>query len=217
VKSQLGCSTVGQMGFMIAQAGLGFFGAAITHLILHGFYKAYQFLATGSRIERTTPSHAAESTDGSRVDLLVALPTAVAGGAVFALLTGKGTALDSGLLLALFVVLTTFRATREVVQHTALPTTIRFGAVPLVFLPAIAGYAAAYHLVTAALVGLPVVTAPAALTPVHGAVAAGFVLAYVAIETGAHRSSTRLYVALLNAATPPTDTALTTTEEYNEY
>ncbi|MFT4909901.1 MAG: NAD(P)H-quinone oxidoreductase subunit 5, partial [Natronomonas sp.] len=32
VKSKLGCSTVGQMGFMIMQAGLGFFGAAITHL-----------------------------------------------------------------------------------------------------------------------------------------------------------------------------------------
>jgi len=217
VKRQLGCSTVGQMGFMIVQAGLGFFGAAITHLILHGFYKAYQFLASGGRVEQTAPSHAAESTDGSRADLLVALPTAVAGGAVFALLTGKGTALDSGLLLALFVVLTTFRATREIVQHTALPATVRFGAVPLLFLPAIAGYAAAYHLVTAALVGLPVVTAPAALTPVHGAVAAGFVLAYVAIETGVYRSSTRLYVALLNAAAPPTDTTLTTTEEYNEY
>jgi NAD(P)H-quinone oxidoreductase subunit 5 len=217
VKGQLGCSTVGQMGFMIAQAGLGFFGAAITHLILHGFYKAYQFLASGSRIERTSPSPTEGSTDGTHADLLVALPTAVAGGAVFALLTGKGTALDSGLLLALFVVLTTFRATREVVQHTALPATIRFGAVPLVFLPAIAGYAAAYHLVTAALVGLPIVTAPAALTPVHGAVAVGFVLAYLAVETGVHRHSTRLYVALLNATTPPTDTVLTTTEEYNEY
>ncbi|AZH24601.1 proton-conducting transporter transmembrane domain-containing protein [Haloplanus aerogenes] len=217
VKGQLGCSTVGQMGFMIAQAGLGFFGAAITHLILHGFYKAYQFLASGSRVERTTPTTAGGSNGDTSTDLLVALPTAVAGGAVFALLTGKGTALDSGLLLALFVVLTTFRATREMLQHTSLPATVRYGAVPLVFLPAIAGYAAAYHLVTAALVGLPVVTAPAALTPVHGAVAAGFVLAYVAIESGVYRSSTRLYVMLSNAASPPTDTVLTSTEEYNEY
>jgi len=216
IKSQLGCSTVGQMGFMIMQAGLGFFGAAITHLILHGFYKAYQFLASGSRVERTAPT-AERSTDGTPADLLVAVPTAVAGGALFALLTGKGTAFDSGLLLALFVTLTTLRATRDIVQQTTLPATVRYGAVPLVFLPAIAGYAAAYHLVTAALVGLPMVTAPVALTPVHGAVAVGFVVAYLAVESGVHRQSTRLYVALLNVASPPTDTVLTTTEEYNEY
>jgi formate hydrogenlyase subunit 3/multisubunit Na+/H+ antiporter MnhD subunit len=61
VKSQLGCSTVGQMGFMIMQAGLGFFGAAITHLILHGFYKAYQFPASGSRVAHESPTKSKSS------------------------------------------------------------------------------------------------------------------------------------------------------------
>jgi NADH:ubiquinone oxidoreductase subunit 5 (subunit L)/multisubunit Na+/H+ antiporter MnhA subunit len=53
VKRQLGCSTVAQMGFMVLQCGLGFFAAAIAHLILHGFYKAYLFLASGSVVRQS--------------------------------------------------------------------------------------------------------------------------------------------------------------------
>jgi NAD(P)H-quinone oxidoreductase subunit 5 len=63
-KTRLGCSTVGQMGFMIVQAGLGFFGAAITHLVLHGFYKAYLFLSSGEEIEHTSPADTTRATAG---------------------------------------------------------------------------------------------------------------------------------------------------------
>lgn len=48
VKRMLACSTMGQMGFMIAQCGLGLFPAAITHLCWHGMFKAYHFLSAGS-------------------------------------------------------------------------------------------------------------------------------------------------------------------------
>jgi len=65
--------------------------------------------------------------------------------------------------------------------------------------------------------GLPVVTAPAELTVGHDVVAAAFLAAYVAIETGAYRYNDRLYVALVNATRPPSGTSLTSTEEYNEY
>jgi len=47
VKRMLACSTVGQMGFMLAQCGLGLFPAAIAHLLWHGLFKAYLFLASG--------------------------------------------------------------------------------------------------------------------------------------------------------------------------
>jgi len=217
VKRKLGCSTVGQMGFMIMQAGLGFFGAAVTHLILHGCYKAYQFLSTGDRVEQRAPTDEEARRATGVVEVAVTAVTALAGGAVFALLTGKGTALDGGLLLAGLVTLTTLHAARETVSRTALPATVRYGAVPLVFLPAITAYAAVYRLISGLLEGLPAVGAHAALTPVHGLVAAAFVLAYVAIETGAYRHSQRLYVALLNATQPPSDTLLTSTEDYNEY
>jgi NAD(P)H-quinone oxidoreductase subunit 5 len=219
VKSKLGCSTVGQMGFMIMQAGLGFFGAAITHLILHGFYKAYQFLASGAQVEHTSPDAADHGTLGLGTvgGLAVSLVTGLAGGAVFALLTGKGTSLDGGLLLTFFVVFTTLHAARSAVQHTDLPATVRYGAVPLVFFPAITVYAGAYRLVSAALSGLPVVTASTELTLLHGVIAVVFVGVYIGIETGIHEESGRLYVALMNLSQPATDTVLTSTEDYNEY
>lgn len=48
VKRMLACSTMGQMGFMFAQCGLGLFPAAIAHLICHGMFKAYLFLSSSS-------------------------------------------------------------------------------------------------------------------------------------------------------------------------
>lgn len=48
VKRMLACSTMGQMGFMIAQCGLGLFPAAVAHLCWHGLFKAYLFLGSGS-------------------------------------------------------------------------------------------------------------------------------------------------------------------------
>jgi len=47
VKRMLACSTLGQMGFMFVQCGLGLFGAALAHLVWHGMFKAYLFLASG--------------------------------------------------------------------------------------------------------------------------------------------------------------------------
>jgi NAD(P)H-quinone oxidoreductase subunit 5 len=216
VKRELGCSTVGQMGFMIMQAGLGFFAAAIAHLVLHGFYKAYQFLSSGSRVEHTGPE-AETATETSLPGLVVTAITALAGGGLFAVLTGKGTDLGSGLLLALLVALTTMHATREVVSQTSLSAAVRYVAVPLCFLPAIAVYAGVYRLFESLLIGLPGVGDPAELTVVHGLVAAAFVLAYLAVESGVYRRSHRLYVAFLNATRPPAETLLTSTEDYNEY
>jgi NAD(P)H-quinone oxidoreductase subunit 5 len=205
------------MGFMIMQAGLGFFGAAITHLILHGFYKAYRFLSAGGQIDHQTPSSGGASERDWLGGLVVAVITGAAGMALFAVLTGKGTALDGGLILALLVGLTVVNAAREAVSSSALPTALRYGAVPLIALPAIALYAGVYRVVTALIADLPAVGYTAALTPAHATIGAGFALAYLAIDTGVYKRSTRLYVALLNAAQPPTTTLQTTTEEYNEY
>ena len=50
VKRMLACSTMGQMGFMMMQCGLGLFPAAIAHLIWHGLFKAFLFLSAGSAV-----------------------------------------------------------------------------------------------------------------------------------------------------------------------
>jgi NAD(P)H-quinone oxidoreductase subunit 5 len=217
IKGKLGCSTVGQMGFMIMQAGLGFFGAAITHLILHGCYKAYQFLSSGEQVEHTAPSETTKHTVGrmtSAFGFVVAVLTGLAGGVVFTLLTGKGANVDSGLLLTVFVVFTTLHAARSALQHTSLPSLARYGAVPLVFFPAILIYAVVYEGVSAL---LTVSTATTELTLLHGIIAVGFFGVYLGIETGIHEHSQRLYVGLLNATQPSSNTLLTSTEDYNEY
>jgi len=50
IKRSLGYSTVGQMGYMIMEVGLGAFSLAIYHLMVHGIFKASLFLESGSLI-----------------------------------------------------------------------------------------------------------------------------------------------------------------------
>jgi NADH-quinone oxidoreductase subunit L len=51
VKRSLGYSTVGQMGYMIMEVGLGAFSLAIYHLMVHGIFKATLFLESGGLIK----------------------------------------------------------------------------------------------------------------------------------------------------------------------
>jgi NADH-quinone oxidoreductase subunit L len=50
IKKTLGYSTIGQMGFMIMECGLGAYGLAIFHLIAHGLFKGSIFLNCGQVI-----------------------------------------------------------------------------------------------------------------------------------------------------------------------
>jgi NADH-quinone oxidoreductase subunit L len=50
IKTMLGFSTIGQMGYMIMECGLGAFALAIFHLIAHGLFKATVFLNCGNVI-----------------------------------------------------------------------------------------------------------------------------------------------------------------------
>jgi len=51
IKRSLGYSTVGQMGYMIMEVGLGAFSLAIYHLMVHGIFKATLFLESGSIVK----------------------------------------------------------------------------------------------------------------------------------------------------------------------
>ena len=53
IKKTLGFSTVGQMGYMIMECGLGAFSLAVFHLIAHGLFKATVFLNSGNVIHKT--------------------------------------------------------------------------------------------------------------------------------------------------------------------
>jgi NAD(P)H-quinone oxidoreductase subunit 5 len=57
VKTALAYSTIGQMGFMLLQCGLGAFSAAALHLVAHSLYKAHAFLSSGSHVARKRDGH----------------------------------------------------------------------------------------------------------------------------------------------------------------
>ncbi|MFP4174500.1 MAG: oxidoreductase, partial [Halobacteriales archaeon] len=202
------------MGFMIAQAGLGFFGAAITHIVLHGFYKAYLFLSSGERVTNHAPGE--DDVSLTVAGIAVAVPTALAGGVLFATLTGKGTAFDSGLVLAVLVVITLMHASLGLTSRKDVPRLVRFAGIPAVFLPAIVVYASVYEAVSWAMSDLPVSSAPQELTAVHAAVVAAFLAGYVAVEYDVQTRSERVYVKLLNISQPSPKTVLTNKGDYDD-
>ena len=59
IKKTLGYSTIGQMGYMIMECGLGAFSLAVFHLVAHGLFKASIFLNCGDEIHqsRHDPHH----------------------------------------------------------------------------------------------------------------------------------------------------------------
>jgi NADH-quinone oxidoreductase subunit L len=50
IKKVLAYSTISQLGFMVAAAGMGAYAAAMFHLTVHAFFKALLFLSAGSVI-----------------------------------------------------------------------------------------------------------------------------------------------------------------------
>ncbi len=66
IKKTLGYSTIGQMGYMIMECGLGAFSLAVFHLIAHGLFKASIFLNCGdvihqARHDPAPPPHAVKN------------------------------------------------------------------------------------------------------------------------------------------------------------
>ncbi len=57
IKKVLAYSTISQLGFMVAAAGMGAYVAAMFHLIIHAFFKALLFLSAGSVIHGVEHGH----------------------------------------------------------------------------------------------------------------------------------------------------------------
>lgn len=57
IKKVLAYSTVSQLGFMVAAAGMGAYVAAMFHLVTHAFFKALLFLSAGSVIHGVEHGH----------------------------------------------------------------------------------------------------------------------------------------------------------------
>lgn len=57
IKGVLAWSTIGQMGFMLVQCGLGVWHLALLHLLAHSLYKAHTFLSSGSVVLHWRAAH----------------------------------------------------------------------------------------------------------------------------------------------------------------
>lgn len=216
VKRMLACSTMGQMGFMLMQCGMGLFAPAISHLCWHGLFKAYLFLSAGSVVQEKRSSIPAGAP--SPVRTLLACLAGVCGALAFAATTA--TELDFTNTACLMIVLAFMAATQLAlgILHQPLTAARLMGAV-LVGSGAGGLYGLSIRLVEAAL------AAPHAMQPQPMDVVyfAGMVLVFLAwigmnLNLPARLQSRtawkRLYLAALNASQPDPRTVTATRTTY---
>jgi len=84
IKRVLAYSTVSQLGFMVAAAGMGAYAVAIFHLLTHGLFKALLFLGSGSVIHGAHENQDMRKMGGLRKDMPVTFWTFLIGAAALA-------------------------------------------------------------------------------------------------------------------------------------
>lgn len=218
VKRMLACSTMGQMGFMLMQCGMGLFGPAISHLCWHGLFKAYLFLNSGAVVrEKHRPESAGRPTPAR---LIAAGLAGVLGALAFSSASGIGARLtDTGGLMSGLAFLTAAQLAFGMLQA---PTTAsRLFAASLVAAGAGGLYGLSVRLVEAALAPMHETLAQ----PMDAVYAAGFLvlaLGWLALNLGlpgrleSRARWKRLYLAALNGSrpAPKTVTAVRTSYQY---
>jgi NAD(P)H-quinone oxidoreductase subunit 5 len=207
VKQKLACSTIAQMGFMIMQCGLGLFNAAVVHLILHGFYKAYLFLSSGEQVQHSTPQKPLHLTI-KPLQVLVVLFFGVLGAFLFNYLTGKGLALNSGIFLTLIVAITVGQVTYNIVKEQSLTVFQKAVVPPVLFLSGIITYALMYNGVTALMFDMPMVAKPLPISVMEVVFGVLFLVGFFIMKLGVYRKFPWLYVKLLNISQPYKKTVL---------
>ncbi|AGC78258.1 NAD(P)H-quinone oxidoreductase subunit 5 [Nonlabens dokdonensis] len=208
VKHKLACSTIAQMGFMIMQCGLGFYNAAVVHLILHGFYKAYLFLSSGEEIKHSAPQESKRILIKPLQAVAVLIFGTIAA-IFFSFITGKGTALDSGIFLTLIVAITVGQVTYNIVKEKSLSTGQKIIIPAVLFLLGIGAYGLMYNAVTAIMSDMPYVAQALPLSAVQIIFGIVFLLGFFIMKLGYYRKIPWLYVKLLNDSQPYKKTILT--------
>ncbi|WP_439152535.1 proton-conducting transporter transmembrane domain-containing protein [Winogradskyella sp.] len=211
VKQKLACSTIAQMGFMIMQCGLGFFNAAIVHLILHGFYKAYLFLSSGEEIKQTVPQKELDLKIKPLQALLV-LVFGTLGAFLFTTLTGKGMELDSSIFLTLIVAITVGQITYNIVKQKSLSMIQKLVWPPLLFIVGIVIYALMYNGITILMHDTPMAVVAIPVTPFEIGFGIVFLIGFFIMKLGFYRRIPWLYVKLLNISQPFKKSVLTYTK-----
>jgi len=207
VKQKLACSTIAQMGFMIMQCGLGLFNAAIVHLILHGFYKAYLFLSSGEEVQHTKPKKPLNITIKPLQAVLV-LIFGVLGAVLFNVLTGKSLSLNSSVFLTLIVAITVGQITYNIVKEQHLNMLQKIVLPPILFLLGIIAYALIYNGVTILIKDMPLLNNPVPISAIEMIFGIIFLIGFFIMKLGVYKKYPWIYVKLLNASQPNKNTVL---------
>ncbi|MDF0707846.1 proton-conducting transporter membrane subunit [Flagellimonas okinawensis] len=207
VKQRLACSTIAQMGFMIMQCGLGFFNAAIAHLILHGFYKAYLFLSSGEGVKQSTPLQPPVIRIKA-LDALIVLLYSILGAFLFARFTGKGMDWDSGIFLTLIASIAVGQATYNIVKQHLFTGIQKIVLPPILFVAGIGAYALMYKWVSTFMVGMEVVAVPSRVSPLQLGFGLIFLVGFFLMKLGVYRQIPWLYIKLMNISQPNKRTIL---------
>jgi NAD(P)H-quinone oxidoreductase subunit 5 len=189
------------MGFMIMQCGLGFFNAAVVHLILHGFYKAYLFLSSGEEIAQTKP----EKTELLKIKPFQTFIVLIFGGLgayLFTLWTGKGLELNSSVFLTLVVAITVGQATYNILKEQSLSVVQKIVVPSLLFVAGIGLYALMYNGVTILMADMPMTNQPMPLSWVQIIFGFIFLIGFFIMKLGTYKNIPWLYVKLMNLSQP---------------
>lgn len=204
IKRMLACSTMGQMGFMLMQCGMGLFAPAISHLCWHGLFKAYLFLSAGSVVREKRTGLLANALSPSR--MLFACLAGVCGALMFALVSA--TELSFAHTGCLMIGLAFMASTQLAIGLLNQPlTTIRLVSMFLVGIGAGGLYGLSIRLVETALASIHA-TQPRPMDGVYFAGFAAIFLVWLAMilnlpaRLQSLNSWKRLYVAALNASQP---------------
>ena len=215
IKRMLACSTMGQMGFMLAQCGLGLFPAAMAHLCWHGMFKAYLFIASGGAAQEKKQDLGYPP---SMTAFAMALLCGLAGSYSFASITaGAWLVLDTRMILFLIAFIAGSQFALPMLKNTpfqkfpvALIATFLMGGL----------YGLSVQMIKEILVPLHL-SQPLPLNLIHISGMVVLTLVWLAILLDRQNSSDHpsdrilnLYVQSLNASQPHPDTITTHRNDY---
>jgi len=201
-KRMLACSTMGQMGFMVMQCGLGLFPAAVAHLCWHGLYKACLFLGIGSAVKFK------EGKALSPVPLAKAFLCGMFGAYSFALMSGKElTAGNTETVLIFFAWIAAMNLSVHLLRQVQLLAAVVIASI----LGAL--YGGSVMVIEAVLSPL-MISMPLPLHPLHYAMMGAVFIGWLYLNFA--KVDDRLYLKLLDNSQPhpSTVTALRTGYQY---
>jgi NAD(P)H-quinone oxidoreductase subunit 5 len=215
VKRMLACSTMGQMGFMMIQCGLGLFPAAITHIIWHGLFKAFLFLNAGSAVisQKADNRHRASTLSA----FIIACTYGLLGAYSFAWFSDKS---FFSMNTTAFLVGFAFLASTQV-AHAVLQVNITFSKNLLAITAASlfgAIYGCSIHLIEAAIPSI--LTTHHSINALHLTAFTGFLMIWLVLNLECLRPIQktdfwkRSYMVLLNGSQPHPKTITSTRQSY---